>query len=328
MLLIHLALFTVACIVLVWSNNFLVKSLSKISYFLNLNEFTIGFILVSVATSLPEIFVGVMSAVSGIPEFSIGNVIGSNIIDLTLVIGVAVLLAQKITIESKIIKRDMIYMLVLTLLPVLLFIDHNIWQSFGLFPNMTRGLSRIDGLILVLSFVYYMYLLINQESKFSKTVEHTPKKEVVKYMGLFLISITMLLMSAHYVVEYGELLSVDINLSPFLMGIFLISLGTSLPELMFESKAVMSGHQSMAIGDLIGSVITNSTLVLGITALIMPIHVNSLIYLSSTMFMLFSAFIFFTLAESDNKFTWTEGISLLLLYVLFIIIETYIKNIA
>jgi cation:H+ antiporter len=112
------------------------------------------------------------------------------------------------------------------------------------------------------------------------------------------------------------------------MGIFLISLGTSLPELMFESKAVMSGHQSMAIGDLIGSVITNSTLVLGVTSLIMPIHVNSLIYLSSTMFMLFAAFIFFTLAESDNKFTWTEGISLLLLYVLFIIIETYIKNIA
>lgn len=83
----------------------------------------------------------------------------------------------------------------------------------------------------------------------------------------------------------------------------------------------------MAIGDLVGSVISNSTLVLGLTAVIMPIHVNAVIYLTSTMFMLFAAFIFFTLAESDNKITWTEGISLLLLYILFIVIETYIKTI-
>ena len=85
MLLINLLLFTLACLVLVQSNNFLVKSLAKISFFLKLNEFTIGFILVAIGTSLPEIFVGVMSAFNGTPEFSVGNVIGSNILDLTLV---------------------------------------------------------------------------------------------------------------------------------------------------------------------------------------------------------------------------------------------------
>lgn len=326
MLAINLILFIFACIILVMSNSFLVKSLSKISYFLNLNEFTIGFILVSVATSLPEIFVGIMSAINGVPQFSIGNVIGSNILDLTLVIGIAAILAKTINIESKIIKKDMVYMLLLTLLPVFLFIDHHIWKSLGLFPNMIAGLSRFDGIILLAAFVFYMYRLITQESQFSKTVEHTPKKEAVKYMLLFLSSLFLLLISANYVVSYAEKLSIDINMSPFLMGIFLISLGTSLPELMFETKAVLSGHQSMAIGDLVGSVITNSTLVLGITAIIMPIQVNTLIYLTSIMFMLFSAFIFFTFAESDNKITWTEGVSLLFLYVLFIVIETYIKT--
>lgn len=324
---VNLTLFIVACIILVSSNSFLVKSLSKISYFLNLNEFTIGFILVSIATSLPEIFVGVMSAFNGTPEFSIGNVIGSNILDLTLVIGIAAILAKRINIESKIIRKDMIYMLVLTLLPVLLFIDHHLWHSFGLFPNMTQGLSRADGVVLLLGFVIYMYRLIKQETKFSKRVEHTPKKEAMKYMVFFVGSLFLLLLSASFVIDTAEALSLDLNISPFLMGIFLISLGTSLPELMFESKAVLEGHQSMAIGDLVGSVITNSTLVLGITATILPIHVNAAIYLTSIMFMLFSAFIFFTLAESDNKITWTEGISLLLLYVLFIVIETYIKSI-
>jgi cation:H+ antiporter len=87
------------------SNNYLVSALSKISYFLNLNEFTVGFILVSVATSLPEMFVGVMSALSGTPEFSLGNVIGANIINLTIVIGISAVLAKKLTIESKIVKK-------------------------------------------------------------------------------------------------------------------------------------------------------------------------------------------------------------------------------
>jgi len=268
-----------------------------------------------------------MSAFNGTPEFSVGNVIGSNILDLTLVIGVTVLLAKNITIESKIIQKDMIYMIVMAFLPVVLIMDHLIWNKLGLFPNMVEGLSRFDGVILLLAFVTYMYWLIKQEHKFSKKVEHTPKKEAVKHMLIFLLSLSLLLFSSHFVVESGELLSIDLNLSPLLMGLFLISFGTSLPELMFESKAVLAGHQSMAVGDLIGSVITNSSLVLGITSVIAPIHVNSLIYVTSTMFMLFSAFIFFTFAESDNKITWTEGLSLLLLYVLFIIVETYIKNI-
>jgi len=326
MLFINLALFILSCIVLVQSNNYLVKSLAKISYFLKLNEFTIGFIIMSVATSLPELFVGIMSAIDGVPAFSVGNVIGSNILDLTLVIGIAALLAKNINIESKIIRKDMIYMLAITILPVILLVDHHLWWKFGLFPNMTPGLSRIDGFILLCAFAYYIYNLVQQETRFSRIVDKTSRKEAIKFMLLFLISITLLLISAHFVVDYAELLSIDLAISPLLMGLFIISLGTSLPELIFESKAVLSQHQSMAIGDLVGSVITNSALVLGVTAVISPIAVNTVIYLTSTLFMLFAAFIFFTFSESGDRITWTEGMSLLFLYVLFIIIETYIKT--
>lgn len=326
MLVINLALFVLACIVLVQSNSFLVKSLAKISYFLKLNEFTIGFIIMSLATSLPELFVGIMSALSGTPEFAIGNVIGSNILDLTLVIGIAALLAKNINIESKIIRKDMIYMLLIAVLPVILLMDHHLWWKFGLFPNMIQGLSRMDGIILLGVYAYYIYTLVQQEARFSRIVDKTSRKEAIKFMLLFLVSITLLLISAHFVVDYAKLLSIDLAISPLLVGLFIISFGTSLPELIFETKAVLSKHQSMAIGDLVGSVITNSALVLGVTAVIAPIAVNSVIYLTSTLFMLFSAFIFFTFAESGNKITWTEGIALLFLYVLFIIIETYINT--
>ena len=217
-------------------------------------------------------------------------------------------------------------MLLIAVLPVILLMDHYLWWQLGLFPGMIPGLSRFDGIILLGAFAYYIYTLVQQEARFSRIVDKTSRKEAIKFMLLFLVSITLLLISAHYVVDYAELLSIDLEISPLLMGLFIISLGTSLPELMFESKAVLSQHQSMAIGDLVGSVITNSALVLGVTALLAPIAVNSVIYLTSTLFMLFAAFIFFTFAESGEKITWTEGISLLFLYVLFIIIETYIKT--
>ena len=325
MFLINLVVFIVACLVLVKSSSVLVKALAKIASFLNINEFAIGFILVAVATSLPETFVGILSAINGTPQLSVGNVIGANVLDLTLIIGIAVLLSKKINIESKIIKEDMIYMLIIIFMPVFLIVDHLIWNKFGLFPNMVHGLSRIDGIILLTVFVFYIYKLIKQESKFSKIMESVPKRELGKHMLLFIFSLFFMIGSAQFVVGSAEKLSIDLNLSQLLVGLFLISFGTTMPEIVFTSKAVLANHESMAIGDLIGSIITNSTLVLGITAVIMPITINSLLYVTSTMFMLFSAFIFFTFAESDNGITFNEGISLIMLYIMFIVVELYIK---
>jgi cation:H+ antiporter len=327
MLITNLVFFLVACVLLVQSNNYLVKSLAKLSSVLRINEFSLGFILVAVATSLSELFVGIMSALRGTPQLSVGNVIGANILDMTFIIGIAAILAKSISIESKIIKKDMIYMMLITMLPVVLMVDHYFWNSIGLFPGMVEGLSRIDGVILIAVFLAYMFTLIKQESKFSKIVEQTPKTQTIKYLGYTLVSLALLLLTASYAVDYAKLISIDLNLSPLLIGIFLISIGTTMPELVFTSKSVLSSHQSMAVGDIVGSVITNSTLVLGVTALIHPISVNTLVYFTSTLFMLFSALIFFTLAESDNKITWTEGITLLTLYIFFTIIETYITTI-
>jgi cation:H+ antiporter len=204
--------------------------------------------------------------------------------------------------------------------------DHHFWWKLGLFPNMTPGLSRLDGIILLSVFVLYIYTLIRQESKFSKTVEETSRKEVIKYFLIFLLTLALLLISSNFVIDYAKLISSDLNISPLLIGIFLISLGTTLPELMFTVKSVFAKHENMAIGDIVGSVIANSTLVLGVTAVINPVVVNSLIYLTSTLFMIFSAFIFLTFAESESGISWREGISLIMLYFLFVIIETYLKT--
>ncbi|MBN1502715.1 sodium:calcium antiporter [Candidatus Woesearchaeota archaeon] len=324
MFMLNLGIFVVACIVLVKSSGSLVRSLIKISSFLRLNEFTIGFIIMAISTSLPEMFVGIMSAINNVSSFSLGNVIGSNILDLTIVVGIVAVLAKGIRIKSKIIKKDLAYMMFFIFLPILLMVDAKLWRLFG-FTNATIGLTRPDGVILLLAFIIYLWSLVKQEKLFRKSIDHTPKREIFKYIFFFILSISLLFVSSDYVVKYAELLSLDLNVPPILIGLFLISFGTSLPELMFETKAVLSRHEEMAVGDLIGSVITNSTLVLGVTAIITPITGNLLVFFSSTIFLVLIAFIFITFAESDHGLSWKEGMSLILLYIFFIVIETYIK---
>jgi cation:H+ antiporter len=123
-------------------------------------------------------------------------------------------------------------------------------------------------------------------------------------------------------VTNGGKMAEYLGVPPILIGLFLISIGTTMPELIFEMKAVVSNHQNMALGDLIGSVITNSTLVLGLTAIIFPIQAGDfLVYMTSTFFMLTVAFLFMTFIEAERHILWQEGVGLILLYVLFVIVE-------
>ena len=323
MLFWNLVFFIIACLVLVKSSNWLLKSLIKISGFFHVSEFSVGFIVLAISTSLPEMFVGIMSAIRKTPLLSLGNVIGSNILDLTIVIGITALLAKTIKIEAKTIKKDIIYMLVIMSLPIVLAIDHHFWFLFNLFPNMIQGLSRIDGAILLSIFVYYIWSLLRQQKSFHKEIEKTTKKELLHFLILYVISTALLLISSEFVVEYANNLALDLNISNILIGLFIVSLGTSLPELMMETNSVLNHHNNLAIGDLIGSVIANSTLVLGVTAIVYPITGD---FFTSAIFMILIGFIFMTFSESNSELTWREGLSLIFLYIFFIIVETYMRT--
>ena len=259
----------------------------------------------------PEVFVGITSALSGRPELALGTVIGSNILDLTIVIGVVTLLSRGVKIKSKIIKKDIIYMVGIVILPLLLTLD--------------RKISRIDGAILVAVFALYIWQLTRQERRFKKVIDDVGKNEATFYSLLTIAGVFILLISSHYVVRFATAISLELMLPTMFIGLFIVSLGTSLPELLFETKAVITKHEDLAVGDLLGSVITNSTLVVGITSLIMPISVDLLLFFTSAIFLVLIAFIFMTFAESDKGITWKEGMALILLYVFFVIIESYIK---
>jgi len=311
MLIINLLFFLIACIFLAGSGSLAVRSLVKISKYHEFSEFVIGFIIIAFATSLPELFVGIMSSLNQIPALSLGNVIGSNIVALTLVIGIAALLGKRVKIESEVEKRDIFYTSIIAILPLALFLDHQ--------------LSRTDGIALILVFILYITRLYVQRKKFKKVVDGVVKKEVPKEVIIFIISLIILLLSSIFIVQFASLLAIELALYPILIGLVIISIGTSLPEISFEVHSVIKGYSGMALGNLLGSVVTNSALVLGIGAVIYPIEAYFPSFLTGAIFLIVVLSIFGILAKTGKEITRKEGIVLLMFYILFIIVTILIR---
>ena len=315
-LITNLILFIISCIALVLSGSWLVKSLSKIASFLKISEFVAGFIIMAMATTLPELSVGITSALAKNTALALGTVIGSNIANLTIIIGIPILLARGITIHSPRTKTDALYMVFISIVPLTLML-------------MGRQLNRIDGIVLIAVFLIYARRMYVHGRIFKKEYAENNIKRITIFLTtlLFIVSMVVLFFAAKFVVQYATALSTDLALPPILIGLFLIAIGTSLPELIFGSQAVLKGHSEMMLGNIMGANIANLTLVLGITAIIYPITSDFLLFITSGIYMLIITFIFATFVESGSRLYIKEGISLILLYIFFIIIELSLRGI-
>lgn len=313
-LVFDLSIFILSCAVLVFAGGLLVRSLSKLASFLRMSEFILAFLLMAISTSIPELFVGFSAAMQGTPALALGTVIGSNIANLTLVGGIAALLGKGLKIKSKSIRKDAFWMVGITILPIAL-------MAIG------KELSRIDAVILLGVLIFYIRRLVMRRKQYRvKFKEKVSRFGVVGYSIVFAGSLVLLYFTSRYVVYSGSALAFDLNMPAIFIGLFFIAIGTSLPELVFQSRAALQGRSEMALGDLIGSVIINSTLVLGIVALITPITANLFLFLTSSFFMIIVCFLFAVFLESGKGITWKEGLVLLFMYVLFLIVELNLKS--
>lgn len=311
MVLINLLYFCLSSIFLVISGIFLVKSLAKIAKFLGISEFSAAFVIMAFATSVPELFVGISSAISGNPGLSLGNVIGANILNLTLVSGIIIFSAKKIKFKSKKIGSDAYLMISSVLLIIILYV-------------IDMSLSRVDGLILIAYFSVNIYQIFKKRERNGKDKLNKKDKNFF-WLFIFLLALAGLIISSNFIVKYASNLAIDFGFSDLIFGLFFISIATTLPELVFGLSATNLKHGVMAIGNQIGSVFTNSTLVLGIVALIHPIKVEFTPFLVSSIFMFISAFVFITFVKKDGELKKRDGIILISIYLLFIAFEFFIK---
>jgi cation:H+ antiporter len=316
MLLTNFLLFLFSGFFLVISGIFLVKSLDKIARLIGISEFSAAFIIMAFATSVPELFVGISSAFQGSPQLSMGNIIGANILDLTLLTGIFILIGKGIKFKSGKVGNEVYFMLISMALLIGLYLIGN-------------SLSRIDGVILITLFLVHTYLLIKKRKKYSAKLNHQKNHQQDRIFPIliFILSLIVLFISSKYIVQYSHGLALDLNLPEIFIGIFLISIATTLPELIFGINAVLLNHREMSIGDQTGTIFTNTCLILGIVAIIHPITVALNPFLISGAFMFISAVIFVAFIKSGKQLDIYEGISLIGLYFFFVILQFLIRSI-
>jgi len=311
-------IFIFSCFILIRSGASVVRSLTRIAQFLGWREFVVASVLMAFATSLPEVFIGLTSALHGKPQLSFGNVIGSNIIVLTLVIGIGAILAKGIKFEGKTLQRSSLYAILIGFFPLVLLLDGEI--------------SRVEGVILLLALVIYFYRLCVQEERFTKVFSNHFKRNWTRFrlflkdLAIFGFGVVLLILSSEGIVYSAEKLAIELNLSLVVIGLFLVAIGTSMPEITFGIRSVIMGHQHMLLGDVIGSVVINSTFVLGTTVIISPLRVENFSpYIVGIIFTLLASFVFLIFLRTGKEISKKEAIFLIELYLLFFLAEMLVN---
>jgi len=317
MLWVYIIIFIISVFVLVKSGAMLVKSLVVISRYLKISEYATAFIFMAIVTSLPELFVGVGAALKKTSSLALGTIIGSNIANLTLILGLVIIFARGIKIKTKVTRREAWSVFFIATLPLLLM-----WNG---------RLSRVEGLILLVVYFLYLRRLIGQRKRFVRafnSFEHDWQgfKVFLKNIFLFLLGIALLLGSAWLLIESATQIAFSLNLSLVFIGLFLVAVGTSLPELVFGIKSVLAKHEAMNLGNLLGSCACNSALILGLVAIIHPIKIVQFnIFLVSIFFMIVTFLIFNLFIRTKSKLSYQEGFMLLGFYLVFMMIGLMIK---
>jgi cation:H+ antiporter len=301
---------------LLGGGDLLVRGASSLAENFGIPKLVIGLTVVAFGTSAPELTVNILAAVDGNTDLSFGNIIGSNIANIGLVIGVAALV-KPLIVEGDIIKREIPMMTLASIMTLITGIDM-------LLKNEPNTFDRSDGLISLLLFSVFMYYTIRnvfknrkKEDAFLDQVEKTKKKKHPTILNLILFSVGMffLVYGGKIAVESAVNIAETLNIPKSIIGLTIVALGTSLPELVTTIIATCRGETDIAIGNVVGSNLFNLLLVNGVCSTITNINIPDRGYIDLLM-MIFLSILLLPLC-ADKKIKRWEGLMLVLFYISF-----------
>lgn len=311
-MLIDIITFAVAIFLVIKGATLSTKYAEALAKSFRLSAYTVGFIVVAIISILPETFIAINAAIEGIPSFGLGTLLGSNVADLTLLFALIVLITGKsIKVEGKILKNDALYPFLL-LIPIVLGFD--------------GFLSRTDGVALCVSGIaFYYFVLKNGTGKTSAPVHNNGRSQITSVLML-LFGMILLLVGAHFTVVSASSLAHLWGISPVLIGMLVVGLGTTMPEFLFALRSVKEGDDALAIGDILGTVLADATIVVGILALFQPFAFPKTIIYVAGVFMVMACFILFSFMRSGRTLTKREAFALFAFWLTFVLIEFIINH--
>jgi cation:H+ antiporter len=312
MLFTQISVFLLSCLAIIVSSKWVIGALGRITKLLRWKEFVVAFFAASVGAVLPELFIGVKSAIDGVPELAFGNVVGQNIILFTISAGLCAFALKEIPVYSRTVRSGAVFALISVILPFVLVFDGEI--------------SRVDGLILVSAFILYIRWLFKDEDRFIKNFNEeevsSEKVNLLRDILIILSGFGVILFAAEGIVSSASNFSIIIGLPIGIVGVFIIGAGVALPETFFAVRLALKGHSWMILGGIMGAVAISSTLVLGVVALIEPVVITNFDpYKTVRFFLILSAFLFWFFIRTNNVFTRKEAVFLFGSYLLFLFFE-------
>jgi cation:H+ antiporter len=309
-------------VVLIKAADMVIVAIRRISKVTQTGVFAMSALILAIGTSFPELFVGITSALEGASVLTLGVVIGSNIANISLVAGMSALIAGRIRVHENYLKHDVWIALFAGILPLLLVLD--------------RTLGKVDGLILLAVYFAYTtgffkkrYIQIGKEQQEEQSftyrlfrkfnhIDGSQRKE----FGKMFLGVALLLFSADAIVKLSLSLATSMSIPIFVIGLIVLAVGTSLPEFAFSIRSIEEREPSMFFGNLLGSTIANSTLIVGLAAVISPmkvVAVNEYFLAMITFVAVFLTFWYFI--RSKHRLDRWESALLLVLYISFLILE-------
>ena len=297
--------------------NYLTDGASALAQRFRMPEFIIGLTIVAVGTSMPELVVSVMSALGGQSDLAIGNVVGSNIFNAFLTLGICALIAPLVLTQSTI-QRDIPIGVGASALLLLVALD----QTIGL--GEVNRIGRLEGVIMVglyIALMAYTIRLSRKELAASESQEPSEKKPMALWLSIVMIvgGLCGLIFGGNLLVENATLLARRMGVSESVIAITLVAGGTSLPELASSVVSLIKGKADMALGNVVGSNIANILLILGVSATINPLTLGGITPLDIFIVLLSSVLLLLTAFTFRRRYLdrW-EGMIFLLIYGLYI----------
>ncbi len=316
---INIILLIAGLAILIKGSDYFVESAAYIARHFGVSELIIGLTLVSMGTSLPELGASVYAAMRGSGGIAIGNVVGSNIANIALVLG-AVLLLKEITVKKKMLSRDGLVMMAVSLVFIMFIITDD-------------SIARWEGLALMIIFTFYIYYLYRQNKVEKLTCEETdvcdqiePKKSsLAKESVLLVMGCIGVIIGAQLLVDQAVIIASELNISQAVIGSTLIAFGTSVPELAVSLTAILRKHGDISIGNILGSNIFNILWVIGAAALIRPLGMGEtggeiLININIPIMLIVAALLLIFMAIGRNLKRWQGGV-FVAIYAIFLVLN-------
>ena len=298
---IQLILLVVGFVLLIKGSDFFVDGSSNIASILKIPTLIVGLTIVAFGTSAPEAAVSITSSLSGSNALAVSNVIGSNLFNMMLIIGLCALL-RELKIGRDVLNKDLPFLVVITAI-------------LSAFIIIGWSISRIEGIILLLLIIGYVaYLVYSAKNTKEAQIVEKPKMSLLRSIIYIVGGMAGIIIGADFVVDSASYIAMAFGMSETLVGLTIVAIGTSLPELVTSLTALKKDENQLIIGNVIGSNIFNILFVLGASSTISPIAINPNMIIDIAL-MLGVTILFFIFGKTQDKYDKKEGFILVALFI-------------